>query len=86
MIRFVEEHIGFIMVFFSFIFVVELGIGAWRLPKEFRHSIIPRVERIIAINEVVNERLDSLEIRVDLLSEIEMFRIRKGIRHDKSNF
>ena len=43
----IEKHFYKICVFFLIIFSIEGAIWCWRLPKEFRSSIIPKMEAII---------------------------------------
>ena len=75
MINWIEEHTGVIVVLFCCIFTIEIGIGAWRLPKEFRTSIIPKTEKVFDFNVRANERIYALEMRTDLLIDIERQRV-----------
>ena len=45
--KWIEDHIGLMVLLFLCIFAIQLGIGAWRLPKEFRSRIIPKLNRHI---------------------------------------
>jgi len=46
--KMIDRHLSKIIVFFLVVFAVELGIGAWRLPKEFRSSIIPKLDQQVS--------------------------------------
>jgi len=44
----IENNIGKIICFFLVVFTIQIGIGVWRLPPEFRKEVIPKLERQIA--------------------------------------
>lgn len=47
----IDKHLSKILVFFLTIFVIEGAIWCWRMPKEFRSSIIPKMDAIIRQGE-----------------------------------
>lgn len=75
MMNWIEEHPGLIVVLFCCLFAIEIGIGAWRLPKEFRTSIVPKMDNVADFENRANERIYALEMRTDFLIDIERQRV-----------
>jgi len=62
--KWIDDHVGLILIGFVLIGVIEIGIGAWRLPKELRSGIIPKADRLIQGCDELKSRTDELEIIV----------------------
>ncbi len=77
--QWIENNMGKIVIFFLILFAIEFGVGIWRLPKEFRSSILPRLEEQIRnynqltaqCEHLINDNIK----RINLLSEVEERRI-----------
>jgi hypothetical protein len=67
----IEDNVGKIFLIFLTIFVIEMGIGVWRMPREFRQNIIPKLENAVNIEQRLNHILEIQEMRINLLSEIQ---------------
>ena len=62
--KMIDKHLNKILVFFLIIFAIEGAILCWRMPKEFRSEIIPKLERVAVSKEWAQEfsyRLRNLE-------------------------
>jgi predicted component of type VI protein secretion system len=55
-----------------------MGIGVWRMPREFRQNIIPKLENAVAIEQRLNDILQTQETRINLLSEIQQRQTKVG--------
>lgn len=73
----VEKNIGKIIVLFGLILVIEMGIGVWRLPKEFRSEIIPRTERLISKYSKQTE----LEARLAFSEKMVKYLFERSMKH-----
>lgn len=60
-----------ILIFLVFLAVIEVGIGAWRMPKEFRVRIIPKLNERIYQYDRINDTQEKILMRLDLLSKVE---------------
>ena len=82
--KWIEDHPMTILSIFCLIFVIEVGIGCWRLPREFRSAIIPKLIVAASVEDRVHNRIYEserkiiwLEKRLGLLSEIEEQRVKR---------
>jgi hypothetical protein len=66
----VDRNIGKIFVIFLLIFSIQLGIACWRIPKEFRVSIIPKLEQQLTNYDKIVSKFDD---DIFLLLEEQMY-------------
>lgn len=75
--KIIEDNVGLIILIIGVLMVIELGIGAFRLPKEFRSRIIPKLEFQLYQYDQLRSRIEN---RIDLLSEIEEQRSKEAVK------
>lgn len=59
-LKWIEKRIPILILILVTVAVIEIGIGSYRLPKEFRNEIIPKLNRYLYEYEHVEKRLDML--------------------------
>lgn len=65
----IDKHFKILLFIFGIIVLIQGAVYCWRMPKEFRHSIIPRLEEYMV-------KFEKMDKRVDLLMDLEEERAR----------
>jgi len=65
--KWIEEHVGFILFIFLCIGAIEGGIYCWRMPKEFRERVMPKLLYISDYETRINKEISDLSDRSEAI-------------------
>lgn len=71
----ITKHAGKICVFFATLFAIEAGIWCHQMPRQFKSSIIPRIDMYLANYTPIEDNISQLNKRVDFLMNMEMYEV-----------
>ena len=58
MIKWLEGNTGAVICAFCVIFLLEVGVGVWRLPEEYKHTIMPKLHTHISQYQGMIDKVD----------------------------